>query len=87
MLKEYIENVQKQIDSAGLDKRQLKVANAMLDLAKNSQCPFCKAKIIRRKLRDALSRKEFDMSGLCQSCQNDAFDEKGFDPVGRQKGE
>ena len=30
-------------------------------------CPLCKHKV------DELSRKEFEISGLCQSCQDDIF--------------
>ena len=34
-------------------------------------CPFCKQKI--GEFRDALSLKEFHISGLCQNCQDDTF--------------
>lgn len=36
-------------------------------------CPFCKKKINMDEFVDALSRKEFTISGLCQSCQDSFF--------------
>ena len=37
-------------------------------------CTSCKAtKITEDTFRDAISRKEFTISGLCQSCQDDVF--------------
>lgn len=39
-------------------------------------CPFCKKPIIKEDFRDALSLREFEISGLCQSCQDDFFGKK-----------
>lgn len=36
-------------------------------------CPLCKRKVDRSEFRDELSRREFEISGLCQSCQDDIF--------------
>ena len=36
-------------------------------------CPLCKCKVDKDEFRDELSRKEFEISGLCQSCQDDIF--------------
>lgn len=36
-------------------------------------CPLCRRKVDKDKFRDELSRKEFEISGLCQSCQDDIF--------------
>lgn len=36
-------------------------------------CPLCKHKVDKDEFRDELSRKEFEISGLCQSCQDDIF--------------
>jgi len=36
-------------------------------------CPLCKRKVDKDEFRDELSRKEFEISGLCQSCQDDIF--------------
>jgi len=36
-------------------------------------CPFCKDPIKVEDFKDDLSRKEFNISGLCQSCQDKMF--------------
>lgn len=36
-------------------------------------CPLCKRKVDKDEFRDAISRREFEISGLCQSCQDDIF--------------
>jgi hypothetical protein len=35
-----------------------------------NQCPTCKKSIDEREFRDALSRKEYLISGMCQNCQD-----------------
>jgi hypothetical protein len=40
---------------------------------KSGTCVYCKKKIIG--FRDALSMKEYTISGLCQECQNSVFSE------------
>jgi hypothetical protein len=37
------------------------------------QCPFCKKEVKEGSFKDALSEKEFQISGLCQPCQNRVF--------------
>lgn len=37
------------------------------------QCPECGVAVQREHLRDDLSRREFDISGLCQSDQDAVF--------------
>lgn len=44
----------------------------------NRQCPCCKEKIDINDFRDELSIKEFTISGLCQSCQDDIFDMSNY---------
>ena len=39
------------------------------------QCPFCKKPVSNDSFRDALSLKEFRISGLCQVCQDEVFKE------------
>jgi hypothetical protein len=34
-------------------------------------CPFCKKEIVKGSFRDALSEREFQISGLCQKCQDE----------------
>lgn len=42
-----------------------------LELIDSGKCPFCKKEV--GEFRDALSRKEFSISGLCQKCQDKVF--------------
>lgn len=37
-------------------------------------CPFCGKDIDMDEFKDTSSKKEFELSGLCQSCQDDFFD-------------
>lgn len=40
-------------------------------------CPFCGKLIeVEVEFRDELSKEEFALSGLCQSCQDDFFVQK-----------
>ena len=40
------------------------------------KCPFCGKVIdVDHEFRDELSLKEYHISGLCQSCQDEVFDE------------
>ena len=36
-------------------------------------CPLCRHKVDKDEFRDESSCKEFEISGLCQSCQDDIF--------------
>jgi len=38
---------------------------------KKGKCPFCGKEI--GEFKDALSRREFEISGLCQQCQDETF--------------
>ncbi len=40
----------------------------------NGICPLCKQKINPDEFVDELSKKEYDISGLCQECQNKVFE-------------
>lgn len=39
------------------------------------KCPFCGKLVLPFSFRDALSQKEFRISGLCQECQDNIFTE------------
>jgi hypothetical protein len=41
------------------------------NLIANKKCPCCKSDI--GPFRDALSKKEYSISGMCQSCQDAVF--------------
>ena len=36
-------------------------------------CPFCHTAIDITEFRDKLSKREWEISGLCQKCQDDMF--------------
>jgi predicted RNA-binding Zn-ribbon protein involved in translation (DUF1610 family) len=47
---------------------------AAVDAVDAGKCPTCGKSINRdTEFRDALSRKEFGVSGMCQSCQDSVF--------------
>jgi len=39
----------------------------------NSKCVFCKKEIVNEDFRDKLSLKEYQISGMCQECQDKVF--------------
>ena len=39
------------------------------------KCPFCGKDMSNPSFKDALSKKEFEISGLCQECQDEYFKE------------
>jgi hypothetical protein len=41
--------------------------------AEGKKCPFCGLEVDELKFKDALSLKEFRISGLCQKCQDEYF--------------
>jgi hypothetical protein len=45
-----------------------------VSLVENGQCPLCERNMKTEVFRDALSKKEFGISGLCQSCQDKTFE-------------
>jgi len=42
-------------------------------LKRQGRCPFCKQKINPKEFRDERSRREYQISGLCQKCQDKTF--------------
>lgn len=54
------------------------IMNAMgfseqVKMVKQGKCPFCHNITEPGMFRDALSEKEYMISGLCQTCQDDVF--------------
>lgn len=45
----------------------------MFDLRDNGKCPFCKKPVNLDDFRDEQSLREYRISGLCQSCQDEFF--------------
>lgn len=50
-----------------------KVFPGFVEAVEQRICPFCGVKVDPTKFRDALSVKEFMISGLCQKCQDETF--------------
>lgn len=46
-----------------------------VNLVKLGKCPLCSNPVLKGSFRDALSEREFSVSGMCQSCQDDVFGE------------
>ena len=36
-------------------------------------CPFCQKPVSVEDFRDDISRREFEIAGMCQQCQDDVF--------------
>lgn len=56
-----------QLKAFGFDKE--------IENVENQRCPFCGREIHMEDFRDSISRKEFRISGLCQACQDEMFEE------------
>lgn len=50
-----------------------KVFPDLLKLVEEGICPFCLKKVNFEDFSDELSRKEFEISGLCDECQKETF--------------
>ena len=50
-----------------------KFVEVLASLKAESYCPFCGE--LALKFKDDLSRKEHEISGLCQECRDDTFKE------------
>jgi hypothetical protein len=44
-----------------------------VELVETGHCPFCGIFVIETDFRDEESRLEFEISGLCQTCQDTVF--------------
>jgi len=47
----------------------------MVDAVHAGNCPFCKKPVNVEDFKDAISRREFAKSGICQPCQDSFFDQ------------
>lgn len=46
-----------------------------LERIDNGQCPFCGEQVLDGDFKDMISREEFVISGLCQKCQDEVFND------------
>ncbi len=44
------------------------------ELKTQGKCPTCKQPINVEEVRDELSWKEYEIAGMCQSCQDEVFE-------------
>ena len=56
-----------------LAKPVFKLFPEMADRVMNSLCVICDTSIVHGDFRDAISKKEYGISGLCQECQDGVF--------------
>lgn len=47
------------------------------DRVEQGRCPLCDVPIDVSQFRDALSRREFAVSAMCQACQDEVFGPDG----------
>lgn len=47
--------------------------NEITNRLNNHLCPMCGQKINESDFRDVLSKQEYDISGMCQQCQDRIF--------------
>ena len=57
------------------NKPAFKMFPKFWELIEKDRCPMCESKINEADFRNELSKKEFSVSGMCQSCQNKTFNE------------
>jgi len=56
-----------------LNKPIFAIMPELADRVINSCCTYCNAPIKPNEFKDKISAKEFSISGMCQSCQDDIF--------------
>ena len=44
-----------------------------VDSVEHGFCPLCNQPVSKDEFKDELSKKEYVISGMCQSCQDDVF--------------
>jgi len=49
--------------------------NKEVDAVEHGFCPLCKQPISKDDFIDELSKREYKISGLCQKCQDEMFEE------------
>ena len=73
-----VKNTQQHIHSFAFNKEQINtLRRAVNEVISSGRCAFCnasKAKVLKG-LIDKLSRKEYQISALCQKCQDEVFEE------------
>jgi hypothetical protein len=47
-----------------------------VELVEQGRCPFCEKQVKIEDFKDEISTREFKISGLCQTCQDEVFEEE-----------
>lgn len=45
----------------------------MIENKEANKCPFCGKDMTNASFKDELSKKEYEISGICQECQDEFF--------------
>jgi hypothetical protein len=58
-------------------KNNLKILGFDKEVGKVEQglCPFCDQPVSEKDFRDEISRREYELSGMCQNCQDQTFNQ------------
>lgn len=56
-----------------LNKPAFRIFPDAKERIENNKCPICTKEIKEEDFNDELSKSEYTVSGLCQSCQNKTF--------------
>ena len=51
------------------------IPKKFMERVENKLCPFCGKPVDPTSFKDELSKREYSISGICQSCQDDTFGE------------
>lgn len=69
---DYILNKER-VNKPNLNKPAFKVFPDAAESISKNICPICNKEIKKEDFKDALSIKEFSISGMCQECQDKTF--------------
>jgi len=47
--------------------------NKEVELVNKGKCPFCQKQVDPGRFRNELTLREYQISGMCQECQDDFF--------------
>jgi len=62
------------MEKPDLNKPVFRIYPKAKKLVLAGKCPLCKKSINEEDFRDALSIREYSISGICQSCQDSTFE-------------
>ena len=75
-----VENTHQHIETFAYNKKQITpLRRAVNEVISAGRCAWCNAskQTVLKGLIDKLSKKEYQISALCQKCQDEVFDKEG----------